>query len=62
MFYTDFYTNYDFIQNIEKVLECDLEPIPAEFCTIYPIPLNRRTLPLYENLNEKNQKIIRNNT
>jgi len=54
MFYTDFYSGYEFIENIEKVLEYELEPIPAEYCTIYPIPLNRKTLPLYQRLNEKN--------
>lgn len=57
MFYTDFYSGYEFIQNVEKVLEYELEPIPAEYCTIYPIPLNRRTLPMYQRLNDKNTAI-----
>lgn len=56
--YTDFYSGYEFIQNVEKVLETEIEPIPAEYCTIYPVPLNRRTLPMYERLNEKNKHII----
>jgi hypothetical protein len=58
MLYTDFYSGYEFIENAEKVLEYELEPIPAEYCTIYPIPLNRKTLPLYQKLNEKNSKLI----
>ena len=59
MLYTDFYSDYDFIENVEKVLETELEPIPAEYCTIYPIPLNRRTIPMYERLNEKNRKLLK---
>ncbi len=56
--YTDFYSGREFIENIEKVLETELEPIPAEYCTLYAVPLNRRTLPMYERLNEKNKQII----
>jgi hypothetical protein len=57
MLYTDFYSGYEFIEDVEKVLEYELEPIPAEYCTIYPIPLNRKTLPMYNRLNEKNMII-----
>lgn len=59
MLYTDFYSGYEFIENVEKVLECDLEPIPAEYCTIYPIPLNRKTLPMYQKLNMKNNQVLK---
>lgn len=58
MLYTDFYSGYEFIENVEKVLEYELEPIPSEYCTIYPIPLNRRTLPMYQRLNEKNLNLL----
>lgn len=58
-FYTDFYSNYEFIRNLEKVLETELEPIPAEYCTVYSVPLNRRTLPMYERLNEKNRQAVK---
>jgi hypothetical protein len=57
--YTDMYTGYEFIENMEKVLETEIEPIPAEHCTVYPVPLNRRTLPMYERLNEKNRQIMK---
>lgn len=59
MLYTDFYTGYEFVENVEKLLECDLESIPAEYCTIYSIPLNRKTLPMYEKLNRKNREMLR---
>lgn len=57
--YTDMYTGYEFIENMERVLEPEIDPIPAEHCTVYPVPLNRRTLPMYERLNEKNKQIIK---
>lgn len=59
MLYTDFYSDYDFIHNIERILETEIEPIPAEYCTVYPVPLNRRTLPMYERLNEKNIQALK---
>lgn len=58
MLYTDFYSGFEFIDNLEKVLNKELEPIPAEYCTVYPVPLNRLTLPMYERLNEKNRQVI----
>jgi hypothetical protein len=59
MFYTDFYSGYEFIESVERVLEYELEPIPAEYCTIYPIPLNRKTLPMYQKLNDKNRDLLK---
>jgi hypothetical protein len=59
MLYTDFYSDYDFIHNVERVLETEIEPIPAEYCTVYPVPLNRLTLPMYERLKEKNKHVMR---
>lgn len=29
MLYTDFYSGYEFIENVERLLEYDLESIPA---------------------------------
>lgn len=62
MLYTDFYTGYEFIENVERLLERDLESIPAEYCTIYSVPLNRKTLPMYEKLKKKNREIVLNST
>ena len=59
LLYTDFYSGYEFIENMEKILETELEPIPAEYCTVYSVPLNRRTLPMYEKLNEKNRSLLK---
>lgn len=54
MLYTDFYSGYEFIESVERLLEYDLESIPSEYYTIYSVPLNRKTLPMYE----KNKEII----
>jgi len=59
MLYTDFYSGYEFIEDIEKLLEKELEPIPAEYCTIYSDLLNRKILPMYQRLNDKNNKLLR---
>ena len=58
MLYTDFCSGYEFIEDVEKVLGQELESIPAEYCTICSVPLNRKTLSMYQKLNEKNSYII----
>jgi hypothetical protein len=59
--YTDFYAEYSFIEKVEKLLEVDLDPIYTDYCTLYQIPLNRKTLPLYERLSNKNRNLFDKN-
>jgi len=60
--YTDFYSDYHFIEAIERLqknglLDGEIMTIPHDYHTLKLFPVNRNTLKLYTALEEKNKQI-----
>jgi len=52
--YTDFYSDYQFLENLKSIENIHIKEVPGEFCNIHLIPLNSDTLLFYNNLKDKN--------
>jgi hypothetical protein len=42
--YTDFYTDYDFLEGLQRLKKEEIKEVPLEFCTLYLIPLDKTTI------------------
>ncbi|SDX05821.1 hypothetical protein SAMN05444410_108166 [Hydrobacter penzbergensis] len=60
--YTEFYSGLSFLRHLEALeksgqLGGELKIYPQEFCNIHIVPLNRRTMNLYNRIDEKNKAV-----
>ena len=58
--YTDFYSDYSFIIQMEKLINKPLKFKEYEYCKVYYVPINEETIKKYKVLKEKNNKIWEN--
>jgi len=58
--YTDFYSSYSFLEQLQKLKGKEIIEIPLEFCNIHLIPIDKTTIRFYDRLEEKNRNVIKN--
>lgn len=58
--YTDFYTDYSFLEELQKLKKDEIKEVPLEFCTLHLIPLDKTTIRFYDRLENKNRKTLEN--
>ena len=56
--YTEFYTDYDFLEELYKVKPGEIKEISLEYCTLYLIPLDKTTIRFYDRLELKNKQTL----
>ncbi len=57
--YTDFYTDYSFLEELHRLKRNEIKEIPLEYCTLHLIPLDKTTIRFYDRLENKNRKTLR---
>ena len=58
--YTDFYTDYDFLEGLQRLKKDEIKEVPLEFCTLHLIPLDKTTIRFYDRLENKNRQTLKN--
>lgn len=58
--YTDFYTEFGFVENAQRLKGGEIKEVPLEYCTLYLIPLDKITMRFYDRLEEKNKQTLKN--
>ena len=44
--YTDFYTGYEFLEELQRLKGSEIKEVPLEYCTLHLIPLDKTTMRL----------------
>lgn len=58
--YTDFYTDYSFLEGLQKLKKDEIKEVPLEYCTLHFIPLDKQTIRFYDRLENKNKQTLTN--
>ena len=54
--YTDFYSDYSFIEQVKRIKGDAIKEISLEYCNLYLIPLDKSTIRLYDKIGVQNKK------
>ena len=55
--YTGFYSDYSFLENINRVENIKIKEIPLEHCNLHLIPLDKNTIRFYDRIETKNKAL-----
>ncbi|WP_423148040.1 rolling circle replication-associated protein [Rubrolithibacter danxiaensis] len=58
--YTDFYSDYSFIEQLQKLKGDAIKEVQMEYCTLHLIPLDKSTIRFYDKIGFQNQKVWSN--
>lgn len=58
--YTDFYTDYSFLEGLQRLKKDEIKEVPLEYCTLFQIPLDKNVMKFYGRLERKNRLTLKN--
>lgn len=54
------YTDYRFLEELQRLKKEEIKEVPLEFCTLHLIPLDKTTIRFYDRLENKNRQTLIN--